>query len=81
MLSRAVEDSGTVTSALVPWNSCGAYMAGVLGVATGAYLPYAFFNLLSPLISLLCGFLSFRIERTTPPPDAKPLTPATETAS
>ena len=48
MLSRAVEDSGTVTSPLVPWNSCGAYMAGVLGVATVAYLPYCFFNLLSP---------------------------------
>ena len=60
-----------MTSALVPWNSCGAYMAGVLGVATGAYLPYAFFNLLSPLISLLYGFTGFRIERTTPPPDAE----------
>ena len=81
MLSRTVEDSGTVTSALVPWNSCGAYMAGVLGVATGAYLPYAFFNLLSPLISLLYGFTGFRIERTSPPPDAKPLTPATEAAA
>ena len=48
MLSRAVEDSGTVTSALIPWNSCGAYMAGVLGVATIAYLPYCFFNLAEP---------------------------------
>ena len=48
MLSRAVEDSGTVTSPLVPWNSCGAYMAGVLGVATIAYLPYCFFNLGEP---------------------------------
>ena len=56
MLSRAVEDSGTVTSPLVPWNSCGAYMAGVLGVATIAYLPYCFFNLLSPVISLIYGF-------------------------
>ena len=45
MLSRAVEDSGTVTSPLVPWNSCGAYMAAALGVATIAYLPYCFFNL------------------------------------
>ena len=62
MLSRAVEDSGTVTSPLVPWNSCGAYMAGVLGVATVAYLPFAFFNLLSPLISLIYGFTGFRIE-------------------
>jgi NhaC family Na+:H+ antiporter len=66
MLSRAVEDSGTVTSPLVPWNSCGAYMAGVLGVATAAYLPYCFFNLLSPLISLLYGFTGFRIEHIPP---------------
>jgi NhaC family Na+:H+ antiporter len=62
MLSRAVEDSGTVTSPLVPWNSCGAYMAGVLGVATAAYLPYCFFNILSPVISLIYGFTGFRIE-------------------
>ena len=48
MLSRAVEDSGTVTSPLVPWNSCGAYMAAALGVATIAYLPFCFFNLASP---------------------------------
>jgi NhaC family Na+:H+ antiporter len=66
MLSRAVEDSGTVTSPLVPWNSCGAYMAGVLGVATAAYLPYCFFNLLSPLISLIYGFTGFRIEHIPP---------------
>jgi NhaC family Na+:H+ antiporter len=66
MLSRAVEDSGTVTSPLVPWNSCGAYMAGVLGVPTAAYLPYCFFNLLSPLISLLYGFTGFRIEHIEP---------------
>lgn len=66
MLSRAVEDSGTVTSPLVPWNSCGAYMAGVLGVATTAYLPYCFFNLLSPLISLLYGITGLRIEHVAP---------------
>ncbi len=63
MLSRTVEDAGTVTSPLVPWNSCGAYMAGVLGVATIAYLPYAFFNLLSPVISLVYALTGFRIER------------------
>ena len=62
MLSRAVEDSGTVTSPLIPWNSCGAYMAGVLGVATVAYLPFCFFNLLSPVISLIYGFTGFKIE-------------------
>ena len=62
MLSRAVEDSGTVTSPLVPWNSCGAYMAAALGVPTIAYLPFCFFNLASPIISLIYGFTGFRIE-------------------
>jgi NhaC family Na+:H+ antiporter len=66
MLSRTVEDSGTVTSPLIPWNSCGAYMAGVLGVATAAYLPFCFFNLLSPVISLIYGFTGFRIEHVPP---------------
>jgi NhaC family Na+:H+ antiporter len=63
VLSRTLEDSGTVTSALVPWNTCGAYMAGVLGVATMAYLPFAFFNLLSPLMTMLQGALGWRIAR------------------
>ena len=71
MLSRTVEDAGTVTSPLVPWNSCGAYMAGVLGVATVAYLPFAFFNLLSPLISLIYGFTGFHIEHVSPPDQAR----------
>ena len=66
MLSRAVEDSGTVTSPLVPWNSCGAYMAAALGVPTIAYLPYCFFNLASPIISLVYGFTGFRIEHVEP---------------
>ena len=73
MLSRAVEDSGTVTSPLVPWNSCGAYMAAALGVPTIAYLPYCFFNLASPIISLVYGFTGFRIEHvesTGEPPAA-----------
>lgn len=52
-LSRAVEDGATVTSVLVPWNTCGAYFAGVMGVATLTYLPFAFFNLLSPVISVI----------------------------
>ncbi|HEX5040561.1 MAG TPA: Na+/H+ antiporter NhaC family protein [Candidatus Limnocylindria bacterium] len=78
MLSRTVEDAGTVTSPLVPWNSCGAYMAGVLGVATVAYLPYAFFNLLSPAISLLYGITGFHIERVDPTMgDAAPAAVAT----
>jgi NhaC family Na+:H+ antiporter len=60
-LSRVIEDSGTLTSPLVPWNTCGAYMAATLGVATLAYLPFAFFNLVNPLISILYGFTGFTI--------------------
>lgn len=60
-LSRALEDSGTVTSPLVPWNTCGAYMAGTLGVATFAYLPFCLFNLITPLISASYALLKFQI--------------------
>jgi len=60
-LSRAIEDSATVTSPLVPWNTCGAFMAATLGVATFDYLPYCFFNLAMPLISILYGVLNFRL--------------------
>lgn len=59
-LSRTLEDSGTVTSVLVPWNTCGAYQSGVLGVPTLSYLPYAFFNILSPIMTLV--FAAFRIK-------------------
>ena len=62
-LSRVIEDSGTLTSPLIPWNTCGAYMAATLGVATFAYLPYAFFNLINPLISVAYGFTGFTIEK------------------
>jgi NhaC family Na+:H+ antiporter len=65
-LSRLTADSGTVTSALVPWNSCGAFMGAVLGVATLSYLPYAIFNYASPALSVLYGITGFRIERTDP---------------
>ncbi|GMR17516.1 MAG: Na+/H+ antiporter NhaC [Gammaproteobacteria bacterium] len=61
-LSRIIEDSGTLTSPLVPWNTCGAYMAATLGVATFAYLPFAFFNLINPLVSIIYGFTGFTIE-------------------
>jgi len=60
-LSRAIEDSATVTSALVPWNTCGAFMAASLGVPTLVYLPFCFFNLAMPVISILYGWLHFRI--------------------
>ncbi len=63
-LSRLAADSGTVTSPLVPWNSCGAFMGAVLGVSTLSYLPYAFFNIASPLLSVAYGFTGFKIERT-----------------
>jgi NhaC family Na+:H+ antiporter len=62
-LSRALEDAGTLTSPLVPWNTCGAFMAGTLGVATLTYLPFAFFNLINPLVSLVFGITGFTIER------------------
>ena len=58
-LSRAIEDSATLTSPLVPWNTCGAYMASVLGVATFAYAPFALLNLASPLISILYGVTGY----------------------
>ncbi|MCK5775745.1 MAG: sodium:proton antiporter, partial [Bacteroidales bacterium] len=62
-LSRTLEDSGTITSPLIPWNTCGAYMAGTLGVATFAYLPFAFFNLLNPLIAIILGFSGISIKK------------------
>jgi len=55
-LSRTLEDSATITSALIPWNTCGAYMSATLGVATLSYAPFAFFNLLCPLIAIIYGF-------------------------
>jgi len=62
-LSRVIEDSGTLTSPLVPWNTCGAYMSATLGVPTLTYLPYVFFNLINPVISMLYGFTGFTIEK------------------
>ncbi|MFY0625026.1 MAG: Na+/H+ antiporter NhaC [Reichenbachiella sp.] len=64
-LSRTLEDSGTVTSVLVPWNTCGAYHASVLGVSTGMYLPYCFFNIISPLMTIIFGYLNFKIKHLT----------------
>ena len=72
-LSRTVEDTGTVTSPLVPWNSCGAYMAGVLGVATIAYAPWALFNYINPLVSAGYALTGFRVERVPPPAEEPPL--------
>ncbi|WP_127959323.1 Na+/H+ antiporter NhaC [Serratia microhaemolytica] len=60
-LSRAVSDAGIVTSPLVPWNSCGAYMAAVLGVSTLSYLPFAIFNIAAPLLTLALGITGINI--------------------
>jgi NhaC family Na+:H+ antiporter len=67
VLSRAVEDSGTVTSVLVPWNTCGAYISGVLGVSTASYFPYCYFNFLSPILDVLYGFIGFKVPEAKPP--------------
>jgi Na+:H+ antiporter, NhaC family len=68
-LSRILEDSGTLTSPLVPWNTCGAYMAATLGVATFAYLPFAFVNLINPLISIFYGITGISIHRLDEAPE------------
>ena len=62
-LSRVVEDSATVTSVLVPWNTCGAYFSSIMGVATLTYLPFAFFNLLTPIISIILASTDKTMER------------------
>ena len=66
LLSRSCEDSATVTSVLVPWNTCGMTQSTVLGVSTLTYLPYCFFNLISPLMSIFIAAIGWRIYRTTP---------------
>lgn len=62
-LSRTLEDSGTVTSVLVPWNTCGAYQSGTLGVDTFDYLPYAFFNIISPVMTLIFAAFNIKIKQ------------------
>ncbi len=65
LLSRTLEDGGTVTSVLIPWNTCGAVNSTVLGVGTLAYLPYAFFNLISPLMTIFFAYANIKIRRYT----------------
>lgn len=79
LLSRTTEDSVTVTSVLIPWNSCGMTQATVLGVSTLTYLPYCFFNLISPLMSILFAALGYKIYRTAGPHAAPADTPDTAT--
>lgn len=69
-LSRALEDSGTVTSALIPWNTCGATMITFLGLAPWTYIPYAIFNWLSPIVTIIYGFTGFSIMKLENDPAA-----------
>ena len=69
-LSRVLEDAGTVTSPLIPWNTCGATMSGFLGVPTLTYLPYCFFNILCPVISAIFGFTGLTIMKLEDDPSS-----------
>ncbi len=68
-LSRTLEDSGTVTSVLIPWNTCGAAQSSVLGVATMAYAPFCFFNIISPLMTITFAYLNIKIRRFAMQPE------------
>ena len=63
LLSRTTEDAATVTSVLIPWNTCGMTQSTVLGVSTWAYLPYCVFNYVSPLMSILMSAIGWKIKR------------------
>ena len=63
VLSRTLEDSGTVTSVLIPWNTCGATQSRVLGVETWVYAPYAFFNIISPFMTIIMAYFNIKIRR------------------
>ena len=70
LLSRTTEDSVTVTSVLVPWNTCGMTQSTVLGVSTWTYLPYCVFNILSPIMSVIVAATGYRIvHRKSSPKD------------
>ena len=62
-LSRTLEDSGTVTSVLIPWNTCGAYQSGILGVSVADYFIFAIFNWLSPFMTLLVAAFNIKIKK------------------
>ncbi len=66
LLSRTLEEGGTLTSALIPWNTCGAYMMTVLMVNPLAYLPYAFFNLINPVMGILFAYMGWGIKQVDP---------------
>ena len=62
-LSRTLEDTGTVTSVLIPWNTCGATQSAILGVSTLTFLPYCFFNLISPFMTIMFAVLKIKIKK------------------
>ncbi|MGB2002025.1 MAG: Na+/H+ antiporter NhaC [Porticoccaceae bacterium] len=65
-LARTLEDSGTLTSALVPWNTCGAYMSATLGISTFMYAPFAFFNIICPIIAVIYGYSQIALQQHRP---------------
>jgi NhaC family Na+:H+ antiporter len=65
-LSKQIEESATVTSPLIPWNSCGAYVSATLGIATFSYLPFCFFNLITPVVAFVFALMGWQIERIDP---------------
>jgi len=79
-LSRTLEDAGTVTSPLVPWNTCGAFIYGVLGISAFSYAPYCFFNILCPVIAVIYGMLNFKVTMLEAPDgmESSPQMAATE---
>jgi Na+:H+ antiporter, NhaC family len=70
LLSRTLEDAGTVTSVLVPWNTCGATQSKVLGISTWTYAPYCFFCIISPMMTVLMAYLNYKIRRLDDKPTA-----------
>ena len=73
LLSRSLEDSATVTSVLIPWNSCAAMQSSVLGIPTLTYLPYCFFNIISPIMSVIIAAIGYKITRWGKPVTGKNL--------
>jgi NhaC family Na+:H+ antiporter len=71
-LSRALEDSGTLSSVLIPWNTCGAFMISTLKVKRWTYVPYTFLNLINPLVSIFYGFTGLTMVKAEPPADGEP---------
>ena len=73
LLSRSLQDSATVTSVLIPWNSCAAMQSSVLGIPTLTYLPYCFFNTLSPIVSVAVAAIGYKVTQWGKPVRGKNL--------